>query len=314
MSREEKDRQCREARVSLEALYHQETEAARLNSLGGYVGAIKMKTKRFGVERRKCAIDERGILVMLSEPSTRIITAFRPIKNEEQFDRVTQFVAALANDYREVLDSLTGPDRQGYSLPFLYGEVLISKAIFERAVAGMQSTFLFCPLIQKLDGRWHEFAVKREQLTQQLREFLSACRQDRELRRKTKVAAEEAEQSIDFANYRQSYQALKRKNVNSADVTMAVCALDDLRLFLDERRNLRLQELLGLKRNGEELEKNFREILKLHQKHLGILSEFHRTLREHRQGFLILDDKKYPWWYPEKRKAKTRPELQAEAV
>jgi len=79
LSREAKDRQCREERAKLETLYHQETETARLNSLGGYVGAITMKTKRFGVERRKCAIDARGILVMLNESSTRIITAFRPI-------------------------------------------------------------------------------------------------------------------------------------------------------------------------------------------------------------------------------------------
>ncbi len=81
-SREEKDRQCREARTALETLYHQETEKARLNSLGGFVGAIKFKTKRFGVERRKCTIDERGILVMLNESITRIITAFRPILKE----------------------------------------------------------------------------------------------------------------------------------------------------------------------------------------------------------------------------------------
>jgi hypothetical protein len=79
ISRDEKDRQCREEREKLETLYHQETEEARLNSLGGFVGTIKFKTKRFGVERRKCAIDERGILVMLNESITRIITSFRPI-------------------------------------------------------------------------------------------------------------------------------------------------------------------------------------------------------------------------------------------
>ncbi len=79
ISREEKARECRNERTILETLYHQETETARLNSLGGFVGAVKFKTKRFGIERRRCALDERGILVMLNESITRIITSFRPI-------------------------------------------------------------------------------------------------------------------------------------------------------------------------------------------------------------------------------------------
>jgi len=82
ISREEKDRQCREARAALEALYYQETEAARLNSLGGYIGTIKKETDRFGLERRKCAVDARGILVVMNPTMERIITSFRPIRNE----------------------------------------------------------------------------------------------------------------------------------------------------------------------------------------------------------------------------------------
>ncbi len=233
--------------------------------------------------------------------------ATRQIKNEEQFNRVTQFVASLADDYREALDSLTGPDQRGFSLPFLYGEVLVSKATFERAVAGMQCTLLLYPLTQKLDGRWHEFAVKREQFTQQLLLFLRACQQEQALGEKIRAAANEAEQTIVFDSYRKKYQALKRKNANSADVIMAVSALDDLRLFLDERHALRLQDILGLKRSEEELREVFREVEKLHEKSLSILREFRSNLREHRQGFLILDDKKYPWWYPEKQKTKKQP-------
>jgi hypothetical protein len=231
----------------------------------------------------------------------------RQIKSEEQFNRVTQFVASLADDYKEVLDSLIGPDQRGYSLPFLYGEVLIAKAIFERAVAGMQSTLLLFSLIQKLDGRWHEFSVKKEQFTQQLQHFLNACQQDEALRERIKAAVNEAEQTINLESHRKQYQLLRRKNVNSSDVVMAVCALDDLRLFLDERRQLHLQNFLGLKRNEEELEEIFREIEKLYKKNLSVFREFQSTLREHRQGFLILDDKKYPWWYPEKRKPQTKP-------
>ncbi|GEM_PF-5891861 len=79
MSREEKDRQCREDRAALEASYHQETEKARLNSLGGYVGAYKHSTERFGVEHRKCTIDARGIFVATDQFVQRIITSFRPI-------------------------------------------------------------------------------------------------------------------------------------------------------------------------------------------------------------------------------------------
>ena len=79
ISREEKDRQCREARANLEDLYHQQTEAARLNSLGGYVGAYKLPTERFGVEHRKCTIDARGIFTATDQFVQRIITSFRPI-------------------------------------------------------------------------------------------------------------------------------------------------------------------------------------------------------------------------------------------
>jgi len=78
MSREAKDRQCREEREKLETRYHQETENARLNSLGGYIGTIKKETDRFGVERRKCAIDGRGIFVSMNPTMERIITSFGP--------------------------------------------------------------------------------------------------------------------------------------------------------------------------------------------------------------------------------------------
>lgn len=79
ISRDEKDQNCRDSRGALEVLYHQETDKARLNSLGGYAGTIKIKTKHFGVERRKCTIDDRGILVLTDQFVMRIITSFRPI-------------------------------------------------------------------------------------------------------------------------------------------------------------------------------------------------------------------------------------------
>jgi hypothetical protein len=79
MSREEKDRECREERARLEALYHEETEKARLNSLGGHVGVHKIQTGSFGVERRRYTIDERGIFVATDSFVQKIITSFRPI-------------------------------------------------------------------------------------------------------------------------------------------------------------------------------------------------------------------------------------------
>ena len=79
MSREEKDRQCREAREKLETLYHQQTDNARLNSLGGYIGVHKFQTARFGVERRKYTIDERGVFVEMDHLAQTIVTSFRPI-------------------------------------------------------------------------------------------------------------------------------------------------------------------------------------------------------------------------------------------
>ncbi len=84
ISRDEKDRQCREEREKLEALYHEQTENARLNSLGGYVGAYKLPTDRFGIEHRKCTIDARGIFVVTDQFVQRIITSFRPIAGFSQ--------------------------------------------------------------------------------------------------------------------------------------------------------------------------------------------------------------------------------------
>ena len=94
IARSNKDQKCRKDRTWLENSYHRETENARINSLGSYVGTIKIKTKRFGVERRRCAIDARGILVSMDPEMQRIITSFRPIFNQsmppktaEQFKR-----------------------------------------------------------------------------------------------------------------------------------------------------------------------------------------------------------------------------------
>ena len=94
MSREGKDRACREDFEELKQRYYAESDPARLNTLGGYVGTLKIRTARFGIERRRCAIDSRGILVSMNSAMNRIITSFRPIirmalppRNHEQFKR-----------------------------------------------------------------------------------------------------------------------------------------------------------------------------------------------------------------------------------
>lgn len=84
MRQEEKYRKCRDDRAALAVLYYQETENVRLNPLGGYLGTIKLETRRFGVERRKCAIDTRGIFVSMNVAMERIITSFRPILNRQK--------------------------------------------------------------------------------------------------------------------------------------------------------------------------------------------------------------------------------------
>ncbi|MFQ5631389.1 MAG: hypothetical protein ACE5I1_21665, partial [bacterium] len=136
--------------------------------------------------------------------------------------------------------------------------------------------------------------------------FLQTCRQDEALRQKIKAAADEAEANITVEKHRGLMQLQRRKEISSSDVLSTLMAIDHLRLFLNERKNLGLQAIFSLQRDQKELELVFDEIEQLFWENLPILRRFRATLKEHRDSFLILNAKKYPWWYPEKRKLKTQ--------
>jgi hypothetical protein len=233
----------------------------------------------------------------------------RQIIRTEEFDHLTGLIASLAEDYKEALDCFIGARAHGYSEGFLYGELFIAKAEFERAVEGLQRTSLLFPLVEKMNGKWLQFYVQKEQYAHTLNRFLQLCRQDETLRLRIKTAADEAENSITVEKSSGPMQLYRKQEVDSMNVISTLTAIDDLRLFLDERKNLGLQYIFNLQRDQKELELVFAEIEKLFWENLPILRRFRSTLKEHREAFLILDDKKYPWWYPEKRKIKTESSL-----
>ncbi len=225
----------------------------------------------------------------------------REITSAEEFDGLNKLVEAMANDYQEMLSCLTGERENPYSLPYTYSRLLLFKADFERTVRGLQGITLLLPLYEKLNGQWLQFGVQKEQFRRQLLNFLQACRQDEALRQKIKNAAEEVDANITVEKKRGLLQLHRREEVDGLNVHSALTAIDHLRLLLDERKNLGAQYLFGLKRDQKDLESVFAELERLFWENLPILRRFRATLKEHREAFLILDDKKYPWWYPEKR-------------
>jgi hypothetical protein len=229
----------------------------------------------------------------------------REIIEIEDFERLTALIASLAEDYREDLDCLSGAKAHDYSLPFLYGNLLLAKGYFERSVEGLRHATIGMSVYEKLNGQWLQFGVQKEQHRHQLLNFLQACGQDEALRLKIKAAADEVDANITVENNRGLLELHRREEVDGLNVHSALTAIDHLRLLLDERKNLGVQYLLGLKRDQKELEEVFAKLERLLWENLPVLRRFRATLKEHREAFLILDDKKYPWWYPEKRAKKT---------
>lgn len=236
----------------------------------------------------------------------------RAITTADAFESLNQLIQSLAEDYQEMLVCFTGVKENPYSLPFTYSRLLVEKADFERALRGLQHTSLLLPLYEKLNGQWPQFYVQKEQFRYQLNEFLQKCRQDEALRQKIKAAADEVEANITVEKQSGLLQLHRREEVDSLNVHSALTVVDHLRLTLDERKNLGLQFIFNLQRDQKELELVFTEIERRFWENLPILRRFRSTLKEHREAFLILDDKKYPWWYPEKRKTKMQPVRQAE--
>lgn len=238
----------------------------------------------------------------------------REITNAEEFESLNKLIQSLADDYQEMLVCFTGVKENPYSLPFTYSRLLLDKADFERALRGLQHTSLLLPLYEKLNGQWPQFYVLKEQFRYQLNAFLQKCRQDEALSQKIKAAGDEAEANIAVERLNGLLQLHRREEVDSLNIHSALTVIDHLRLTLDERKNLGLQYIFNLQRDQKDLEQVFAEIERLFWENLPILRRFRSTLKEHREAFLILDDKKYPWWYPEKRKAKAKPALQSEKV
>jgi hypothetical protein len=236
----------------------------------------------------------------------------RHIISAEEFDALSGLIASLADDYKDDLDCFIGAKEHGYSGAFLYGNLLVSKGDFERALEGLQQTSVLFPLIGKTNGKWLQFYVQKEQYAHQLNRFLQACTQDEKLRQKIKASADEVDDNITVARHRDLMQVDPQAEVDGINIVTTMAVIDELRLFLDERKNLGLQYIFNLRRDQKELEAVFAEIEKLFWENLPILRRFRSTLKEHREAFLILDDKKYPWWYPEKRKPKAQPLLSAE--
>lgn len=238
----------------------------------------------------------------------------REITSAEEFESLNKLIQSMADDYKEMLSCLTGERQNSYSLPFTYSRLLLDKANFERTVRGLQQTALLLPLYEKLNGQWPYFYVQKEQFRYQLSNFLKTCQQDETLRQKLKAAGDEVDANITVERSRALLQLHRRKEVDGLNIHSALMVIDNLRLTLDERKNLGLQYIFNLQRDQKELEQVFAEIERLFWENLPILRRFHSTLKEHREAFLILDHKKYPWWYPEKRKMKTKPAPQSEKV
>jgi hypothetical protein len=145
-----------------------------------------------------------------------------------------------------------------------------------------------------------------------LNNFLKKCQQDSALHQKIKTAADEVDANITVEKNCGLLQLHRRQEVDSLNIDSALTVIDHMRLLLDERKNLGLQYIFNLKRDQKDLEQVFAEIERLFWENLPILRRFRSTLKEHREAFLILDDKKYPWWYPEKQKQKKKTTLQPE--
>jgi hypothetical protein len=237
----------------------------------------------------------------------------REITSLEEFERLNKLIQSMAEDYKEMLFCLTGEKENPYSsLSYVYSRLLLFKADFERTVRGLWHTSLLLPLYEKLNGQWLLFRVQKEQLSHQLNDFLQKCQQDEKLRQALKAAADEVDANIIVEKHSGLLQLHRREEVDSLNIHSALTVIDHLRLTLDERKNLGLQYIFNLQRDQRDLELVFAEIERLFWENLPILRRFRAPLKEHREAFLILDDKKYPWWYPEKRKAKNKPALQSE--
>jgi hypothetical protein len=199
-----------------------------------------------------------------------------------------------------------------YSLEYVYARLFIFKGYFDRVLAGLNNTSFRYPVAQKLNGRLQDFALQKALLDQRLRNFIQSSSQDEGLRHRLKMAADSKEKNIQVETFSGRMILKDDDDLNSLNVLDTIMALDDLRLYLDERKSLGLEIAFCLQYDQASLEEQFGQIEKIFWKNLPLLLEFRNEIKEYRNRFLIFQDKRYPWWYPEKRKVKTNPALQSE--
>jgi hypothetical protein len=233
------------------------------------------------------------------------------ITSEKEFGNLTVLLDSLSEDYREFLTHWVEMKESPYSLEYVYARLFIFKGYFDRALAGLENTSFRYPVAQKLNGRLQDFALQKALLDQRLRNFIQSSSQDEVLRHKLKMAADSKEKNIQVDTFRGRITLKDNDDLNSLHVLDAITTLDDLRLYLNERKSLGLEIAFRLQYDQTSLEERFSRIEKLFWQNLPILLEFRNEIKEYCSRFLILDDKKYPWWYPEKRKAGRKPLEQA---
>jgi len=234
------------------------------------------------------------------------------INSAMEFDNLTRRIEALSEDYREFLTHFLEMKEEPYSLDYVYARLFMLKGYFDRALAGLDQTSFRYPVAQKLNGQLQDFFLQKTLLDERLRSFIRNCSQDDSLRQKLKLAADSTEANIQTETFLARITLKDDDDLNSLDVLNAITALDDLRLHLDERKQLGLEFAFRLRHNQASLEERFGQIEKKFWNNLPLLLEFRHAIKEYRDRFLIFRDKKYPWWYPEKRKAKTKPMLPTE--
>ncbi|MCI0699143.1 hypothetical protein L0337_44965 [candidate division KSB1 bacterium] len=233
------------------------------------------------------------------------------ITSEKEFGNLTELLDSLSEDYREFLTYWVEMKESPYSLEYVYARLFIFKGYFDRALAGLDNTSFRYPVAQKLNGRLQDFALQKALLDQRLRNFIQSSSQDEGLRHRLKIAADSKEANIQVETFSGRVILKDDDDLNSLNVLDAITALDDLRLYLDERKSLGLEIAFRLQYDQASLEERFGRIEKFFWQNLPILLEFRNEIKEYCNRFLILDDKKYPWWYPEKRKAGKKPFDQA---
>jgi len=236
------------------------------------------------------------------------------IINQKEFDNLTVELDSMAEDYQQFLADFVDVKETPPALEYVYGRLFILKGYFDRALAGLERTAFGFAVVQKLNGQLQTFLLKKTLLDHRLRDFIQTCSRNDALQQKLKMAIDPVEANMLSESFYGRLTLKDDDELSNLEVIDAVTTLDDLRLHLDERKQLGLEFAFRLQHDQASLEEQFSQLEKLFWNNLPLLLEFRHAIKEYRDRFLIFQDKKYPWWYPEKRKLKTKPVLPPENV